>query len=87
MNTLGGTIVWSRTGTGTYKGTLAGAFSGTTTCFLQGGGITASSVTPGVFQIYKVSSDVIEIVQYAVDAAPPTRRDGFLNASIKIEVY
>ena len=87
LNTLGGTIVWSRTGTGTYKGTLAGAFSGTTTCFLQGGGITASSVTPGVFQIYKVSSDVIEIVQYAVDAAPPTRRDGFLNASIKIEVY
>jgi hypothetical protein len=65
-NTLGGTVVWTRTGVGTYEGTLAGAFAGTTVITLSYdyfGSAFAIRAT-------KASSNVIQLYSYDFDTTP-----------------
>jgi len=58
VNTLGGTLVWTRSSQGLYLGTLAGAFAGEV--FIQ---CTAGQV-PAVVIAGKQSTDVVAIGTY-----------------------
>lgn len=44
-NTLGGTVVWTRQGTGQYWGTLTGAFGNLNTTIITGNGATNALIT------------------------------------------
>lgn len=83
-----GSIVWSRTGVGTYKGTLVGAFtSGKTLCFITQSGL-GGSTTPAIFQLARNNSD--EVLLYTYDHTG-TLADGLLTfiggCSLEIRVY
>lgn len=79
-NTLGGTVVWTRTVAGSYTATLTGAFTGNKTLvfltngsgatFVKGSQLTADSVNIQTFNSSAVLTDAI-----------------LTNASIRIEVY
>ena len=78
-NTLGGTVVWSRTGTGVYRGILTGAFTSDKTFQVIGASNTSfillstSGISEVVINTYKSSG---------------TTSDGFLSkASYEIRVY
>lgn len=84
QNTLGGTVVWSRNGTGEYYGTLLGAFTGTVPHieYIYTGNDTA--------QYYYISKDTNNIISVISKDTPNiiTVADNILkNAYIKIEVY
>lgn len=79
-NTLGGTVVWTRTVAGSYTATLTGVFTGNKTLvfltngsgatFVKGAQLTADSVNIQTFNSSAVLTDAI-----------------LTNASIRIEVY
>jgi len=79
QNTLGGTPVWSRTGTGTYVATLANAFTANTTvCFVN-------SAIPGFqYQAYPISVNAVELDQQNFADAPT---DALFGNCIEIRVY
>lgn len=57
VNTLGGTVVWTRGSAGSYNGTLAGAFpSGKTLPFISVGG------GGGATNFYRVDDNSVQIV-------------------------
>lgn len=82
INTLGGTLVWTRTGTGTYDGTLSGAFPVTSKVILI---ITENDVVSRSL-INWTSSNTVTI--QTVNATTGALMDGRLNfTTLKIEVY
>ena len=84
-NTLGGTVVWTRSSTGTYIGTLSGAFNlSKTACIHQKSGqVLASSYTD-----YYLQGDVSNNFLTLRTKQSGSFTDGLLlNDTIKIEVY
>jgi len=82
-NTLGGTIVWTRSATGIYVGTLSGAFTVDKTLTLMNTGHNVN----GFEGISRVDADSVKVQTYING---PTYSDGRLSnsgASIEIRVY
>lgn len=77
-NTLGGTVVWSRTDVGTYLGTLAGAFTADKTVVF----CTISS-NPFLY-FYPFSTDEVKMESADIST---TLTDGLASTSIEIRVY
>lgn len=78
---LGGTLVWSRTATGTYRGVLAGAFTGTVISFF--GGNRGGAFTEEL-QFEKIDNDTVEFRTYTGNILT----DGvLLDTSLEIRVY
>ena len=79
-NTLGGTVVWSRTGVGQYAATLSGVFtSNKTTCLI--------SPSSGSSIIYAGRSALNTVVVGTQTVSPFADADGFLRGTIEIRVY
>lgn len=78
-NTLGGTVVWARTGTGVYTGTLVGAFTANKTwAIVQSDGGSANP------ELKRTSDDVVTLKTYNI---VPAAADALLTASsLLIEV-
>lgn len=75
-----GTIVWTRTGTGVYQGTLAGVFQANKTFLIVESG---ANINENI-RIYRKTTSVIEVKTYDLGAL----KDGILNeTSIIIEIY
>ena len=86
-NTLGGTVVWTRAGSGTFKGTLAGAFPNDKTHIL----ISNTIYYNGSFGVYahsipddEESGNFIYVFTYNLSDGTPI--DGFASNGIFIEV-
>ena len=79
-NSLGGTIVWTRTGTGSYTGTLSGVFTNLKTWTTIGGNYN----TPSSFlRLNRVDNNSVSIVTESGGVS-----DNVLeNTSIEIRVY
>ena len=60
QNTLGGTVVWTRAGVDSYRGTLSNAFTENKT-FIQPGFPVSLNHLDGTIFIYRISVNVIEI--------------------------
>ena len=85
-NTLGGTIVWSRLSTGTYVGTLAGAFAvKKTICFHQrSSDLTSSSAFDYVMSSSQVSTNTVDLISTLAGGLA----DGLIiRSSVEIRVY
>lgn len=79
-NTLGGTLVWTRTGTGTYSGTLSGAFDQNKTLSTLQAGITGDTFA----RVWCADANTINVVTSS-SGAPA---DSFLfKSTLIIEVY
>jgi hypothetical protein len=77
-----GSIVWTRTTTGTYTGTLTGAFtSNKTWCIIQKGSGASGFVTGWIFN---GSANTVQITTYDNDN---NLVDAFDNISFEIRVY
>jgi len=80
-NSLSGAIVWTRTGTGAYLGTLTGAFLTDKVVTFVGGDRTLPDST---IMAYRASDNTIQIITNTEF----TGADGVLNnTSIEIRVY
>ena len=79
-NTLGGTIVWTRTGIGVYRATLAGAFVINK---------VAHFITSGSSDSFKVINRIdSNIIQLASDSFSASPSDGIIGSdTIEIRVY
>lgn len=82
-NSLGGTVVWTRTNAGQYSGTLSGAFPASKT-FIMYPGIVGSIASPG--EVFSVrSSNNVVIVNTGTGG---TETDSLLSSfPIEILVY
>ena len=82
-NNIGGTIVWTRLGAGTYLGTLSGAFPDGKTVIVNG-----SQVADGIgyFVSAKRATDNTVVVQVA-DSALSVVDDELENTTLIIRVY
>ena len=78
-NGLSGSIVWIRTGSGTYDGTLSGAFTTNKTMFLLSGAFGNN----GKADVQVISNNVIRITTYI----GITATDSVLNGSYEVRVY
>lgn len=82
QNTLGGTVVWTRTGTGQYAGTLAGAFTANKTVIFMpssyGGGIARFNL------VFRTSTNEVNIRVLDDGLSLP---DGLPETPIEIRVY
>lgn len=79
QNELGGTVVWTRTGTGVYIATLSGAFtSNKTVCFVN------NSIPDTQLQAYPTSVNAVELDQQNLASAA---QDGLFSNCIEIRVY
>lgn len=75
-----GTIVWTRTGTGVYEGTLSGVFEANKTLLVCSSG----AVLNETIRIHRKTTSKIEILTY--DGTSP--KDGILNeTTVIIEIY
>ena len=80
-NTLGGTVVWTRTSAGLYKGTLAGVFTLDKTVAFQ----TPNS---GALILIDANVDVDYFELYSAAVADGVDADDLLiNATVEIRVY
>lgn len=84
QNDLGGTVVWARSVTGQYEGTLSGAFPVDKT-MITVNGCLASQVANGVVtELSRTSDNLLTII--TSDGGSPV--DGQLfNTGFKVEVY
>ena len=75
-----GTIVWTRTGVGTYSGTLAGVFQANKTLLICESGANINET----IRIHRKTTSVIELKTYDSGAL----KDGILNeTTVIIEIY
>ena len=81
QNTLGGTIVWTRTSPGLYVGTLAGAFPVNKTWCISINGVGNHEV---ISRIHRVSNNQVEI--YATDTNV-FDDDILVDTNVEIRVY
>jgi len=81
-NTLGGTIVWARTGAGAYTGTLVGAFTADKTFLFP----SQSQTNDTFVTMSRASADVVNLS--TLNAAQTVLGDSKLNTTpIEIRVY
>jgi hypothetical protein len=78
-NTLGGTVVWSRMGTGYYRGTLAGAFGTNSAIVFVTKGLGAG------FAFGLAGGDTVDI--YSFNGAGALSDDILSGGSLLIQVY
>lgn len=83
-NTLGGTVVWSYSGVGSYVGTLAGAFTANKTVLFIS---TAPSGSVAVFVFGRISNNAIQIESYDSAATMNPADDVLTSVAIEIRVY
>jgi len=84
-NSLGGSIVWARGGTGVYTGTLVAAFTANKT-FINKAHQSNIDDPTHTFKVVRTSADVITISTYSGSYA--TAADGVLvDTELMIEVY
>lgn len=83
-NTLGGTVVWTRTTTGTYRGTLSGVFNATSgkTNLLFGGG--AGITSNGFFNQLLGTSNYVEFTTVISGALSDSVLNGFTWVEIRV---
>jgi len=79
-NTLGGTVVWTRTSTGEYKGTLTGAFTTNKTFFPQPSISLASYILAAVLNTNELTISSRNTSGVSTDAL-------LTNSTIEIRVY
>lgn len=80
-----GTIVWTRSTTGIYAGTLNGAFTmGKTVCFAQSVSAGSTVNVPGNIGFGIATADAVTLMTSVSSGA---LSDGLLNASIIIKVF
>lgn len=81
-NTIGGTIVWTRSTTGTYNGTLTGAFVAGSTWIVCTN--TDESLNIGYAKCARTNNDVVTLrtqdITFSAD-------DDFTNIAIEIRIY
>lgn len=80
-NTLGGTVVWTRDDVGIYKGTLAGAFTSSSTICLNQSIVQSSPMK--FMQVYVTGADEINVLTFDASFADA---DDCLNAGAHIEI-
>lgn len=81
-NTLGGTVVWTRTTTGNYLGTLTGAFTAAKTTILVGSPVSSTSRIDAI----RPSVNSISVTTY--NGSPAVQTDGLLlESTLEIRVY
>jgi hypothetical protein len=90
QNTLGGTVVWARSGAGVYTGTLSGAFPASKTAIFISNNDAAGSDSMNQYSLRRTSADVVTIntlsANWAGTEAPFD--DGLLNGTtVEIRVY
>ena len=78
-NTLGGTVVWSRTTSGIYFGTLSSAFTNNKTFITFSGNPGAQNSV----DTSRLGSNTVQIITYQSSSAD----DNLLNGSFEIRVY
>lgn len=83
-NTLGGTVVWSRTGVGNYVGTLTGAFPDDKTFTIKGSNEADAADAPGNIMVVRGSNDTILI---QTGNSGDFADDGMYDLFIEIRVY
>lgn len=82
VNTLGGTVVWTRGDVGAYIGTLVAAFPGNKTIVLS---TDFADPSAGYFSsCYRGTDDAIQVFSFDSDAPADDALSGF---GISIEVY
>ncbi len=82
VNTLGGTVVWTRSGVGTYLATLAAAFPADKTIIFSTSPVLLEDGESS--SAYAGSDDVFNVVSYSSSVAS----DGVINQfSVIVEVY
>lgn len=88
-NTLGGTVVWSRTGKGSYLGTLSGAFPSAKTVFPRDYVMYSSAGSDySEIQTSRASDNAIQISTLYGPNGSATNTDGILTAFLVIvQVY
>lgn len=87
-NTLGGTVVWTRTLGGVYVATLAGAFTASKTALLHGDGITGAEFS--IIYFSRTNGNVLQLVTQDVDVTGATLviADAILSETfVQILVY
>jgi len=85
-NTVG-TIVWTRSATGAYLGTLTGAFPLGKTICLSTTASFGGAVYPTIITIGRQNSDSVFLVTRQTDSVGTSVDSAMSNISIKIEVY
>lgn len=80
-NTLGGVPVWTRSSTGVYFATLAGAFSGGKTFSLIAGSLTSPISIPIIYE----EGGVVKVL--VTDADGNTVDDALNRASVEVRTY
>jgi hypothetical protein len=88
-NTLGGTVVWARSSTGSYTGTLAGAFVAANLAIPSSPLFVPLSTTDfKLVYTSRFSDDVISVTSFSGPLSTIVIVDGMLTGFfIKIEVY
>jgi hypothetical protein len=81
-NTLGGVITWTRTTTGTYTGTLSGAFAANLTWFSATNAGNSGSLARIEFR--RINNNAIQLQTFNSSNKP---EDVFTNISIEVRVY
>jgi len=87
-NTLGGTVVWTRSGAGAFTGTLSGAFTSNKTVMWISN--TAGAIASFPAYIAGNTTGSVNSVTFGtyIGSNPPVSTDGLItNASIEIRVY
>lgn len=84
-NTLGGTVVWTRSATGTYVGTLSGAFNITAGKTILGFGGGAGTTANGFFSSFgATSANTVEFRTYISGAVSDTVLNGYTWVEIRV---
>ena len=83
-NTLGGTVVWSRTSTGVYRATLAGAFTENKTALYATEGAPANGSVINEVRFFRVNADYILLNTRGNDALVDSN---IADLTVEIRVY
>lgn len=88
-NTLGGTVVWARSSTGSYTGTLTGAFVAANLAIPSSPQFVPLSTTDfKLTYTSRFSDDIISVTSFSGPLNNIVAADGLLNGFfIKIEIY
>lgn len=83
-NTLGGTVVWTRTTTGVYRATLASAFTINKTAVFATTGVPANGAVINEVRFYRVNADYIALETRGDNAYVDSN---IANLTVEIRVY
>lgn len=87
VNTLGGTVVWTRDDVGLYSATLSGVFtSGKTVCFATCGTNDGGAPATTVLQMARTSNDVVYLYSYMVDTGSVIYNDITAGSPVSVQI-